>query len=92
MALDLTPTLTGNPWDAIGPGRFGSSDDVLVSVPTGGSPGTANAIGAHPPVWSPQNPLFWFGGLLLATGFGLFAVGGNVRVGKTKASASIGEA
>jgi hypothetical protein len=41
--------------------------------------------------WHPDSPLFWFAGLAAVT-FGLMAVSTNVRVGKTKASVSLGKA
>src|SRR5262249_11849843 len=86
MALDTTPTLVGDPWQ-----RYGT-DPVR---PTGGKamlPHVQSSATSHPPVWSPDNPLFWFGGLLLATGFGLFAISGSVKVAKTRVSGSVGEA
>lgn len=39
--------------------------------------------------WSPDNPLFWFGGLLLVT-FGLIGAATSVRVGPFKASLGAG--
>lgn len=38
----------------------------------------------------PNNPLVWFGGLLLVT-VGFAAAAGSVRLGKAKISASIGK-
>jgi len=43
----------------------------------------------HPALYSPDNPLFWFG-LVLAATVGLVAVSGSVRLGKAKVAASIG--
>jgi hypothetical protein len=40
--------------------------------------------------WSPDNPLFWFGGLLLVT-FGLIGAATTVRVGPFKASLGAGK-
>lgn len=42
-------------------------------------------------VLSPQNPLFWFGGILAVT-FGLIGISGSARVGKAKVSASLDKA
>ena len=39
-------------------------------------------------VFSPQNPLFWLGGILAVTA-GLIGVSGSARVGKAKVSASL---
>jgi hypothetical protein len=47
---------------------------------------------AEPQGWSgllsPQNPLFWFGGILAVT-FGLIGVSGSARVGRAKVSAAL---
>ena len=43
---------------------------------------------ANPPLYSPENPLFWFGVLLAAAG-GLFFVSTHVKVGPAKGSVSI---
>lgn len=42
----------------------------------------------HPPLYSPDNPLFWFALILGATA-GLFALSVNVKAGPAKAAASI---
>jgi hypothetical protein len=52
-------------------------------VPAQGTKAIADA-----PLWSPDNPLFWFGGLLAITA-GLFALSVNVKAGPAKAAASI---
>jgi hypothetical protein len=39
--------------------------------------------------WHPDNPLFWFGGLLLVT-FGLIGAATSVRVGPFKAAVAAG--
>lgn len=39
--------------------------------------------------WNPDNPLFWFGGLLLVT-FGLIGAATSVRVGPFKAAIAAG--
>lgn len=40
--------------------------------------------------WNPDNPLFWFGGLLLVT-FGLIGAATSVRVGPFKAAVAAGK-
>lgn len=45
---------------------------------------------AHEALFSPDNPLFWFAGLLAAT-LGLIALSGSIRVGPASASASLGK-
>jgi hypothetical protein len=89
--MDGVPSMTGDPWGALGITRYGTEpirpDDTLrVSIPH-----VQAGAGQSVPPWSPQHPLFWFGALLLATGAGLFAVSGSVRVAKTNASASVGK-
>lgn len=86
--MDTAPTLTGDPW-----GRF--KYGTLPIEQSGGRshiPHVVNDATDTPPPWSPDNPLFWFGAVLLATGFGLFAISGEVKVAKTKIAAGIGEA
>ncbi|MGA2835505.1 MAG: hypothetical protein ABSF84_02800 [Acidimicrobiales bacterium] len=46
------------------------------------------AESANPPLYSPQNPLFWLGVLLLAAG-GLFHLSTSASAGPAKASVSI---
>lgn len=57
-------------------------------------PGIARSAGpsshANEPLFSPDNPLFWFG-LLLAGTFGLVAISTSVRLGPGRASVSIGK-
>ena len=87
MALDMTPQLSDDPWDAI-TARFGANavePDVpgqqrhlLQSAPTA-------------PLYSPQNPLFWLGVVMVGTALGAFAASGSVRVGKAKVTAGVGE-
>jgi hypothetical protein len=64
--------------------------------PGGGSGGVTqgveSAVGtpasATPPLYSPQNPLFWFG-VFLAAAAGLFHLSTNVKAGPVKDSLSI---
>ncbi len=51
---------------------------------------TVTATAPHPPMWSPDNPLFWFGVLLAAT-LGFVGIAGSVRLGPARARVSIGE-
>jgi hypothetical protein len=88
MALDLTPQLHDDPWEAI-TAKYGSSSAVEPEVPSQHRHMLQAAPGA--PLWSPQNPLFWLGVVMLATAAGAFSFGGNVRLAKTKASLNVGE-
>lgn len=47
---------------------------------------TQSGVGA--PVYSPDNPLFWFGALLLAAA-GLIAVSASVKAGPLQGKASV---
>lgn len=92
MALDTVPNIFGDPWGNYGQFRYGVTPieqaGGRASIPSvNGATGTGG-----PPPWSPENPLFWFAALLLATGTGMFAISGNVRIAKSRAGASIGEA
>lgn len=49
------------------------------------------AEGSWPSILNPGNPLFWFM-VLAGTTLGLVAVSGNVKLGRTKVSGSIGGA
>jgi len=51
-----------------------------------GNVGTAGAV--HPPLYSPDNPLFWFA-LVLALAGGLIYISTEVKAGPFKAGASI---
>lgn len=62
-----------------------STTTELHAVPT---PKEGAAKAASP--LSPDNPLFWFGGLAAVT-FGLMAFSTSVRVGKTTASVNLGK-
>jgi hypothetical protein len=87
--LDTAPTLTGDPWDAMGVFRYGT-EPIRQAGARAVLPHVQSSANPDAPLWSPQHPLFWFAAVLVATGTGLFAVSGSVRVAKTKASASIG--
>ena len=90
MPLDLTPQLHDDPWESIVAKYGGSSAAVEADVPSQ----HRHMLQAAPsaPLWSPQNPLFWLGAVMVATALGAFSFGGNVRLAKTKVSGSIGEA
>lgn len=88
MALDTSP-MVGDGWTGVG--KYGT----LPIEQSGGRahiPHVQNSIGNDVPPWSPDNPLFWFGAILLATGVGLFAISGEVKVAKTKVTGAIGSA
>lgn len=89
--LDTTPAITGDPWGALGAMKYGM-DPIQ---PSGGRehiPHVASTGNPAVPVWSPQHPLFWFGVILAATGFGFFGISGSVKVANTKVSGAVGEA
>lgn len=85
------------PWDTF------DSFNALGVKPGGGyrpgDPAAANhalegSAGPSPldrltPLWHPDNPLFWFGGLLLVT-FGLVAASTQIRLGPVRASVGAG--
>jgi len=58
-----------------------------------GTPALAGSAGSAPtdqaPPWNPDNPLFWFAGILLVT-VGAIAANATVRVGKFKAGVGAG--
>jgi hypothetical protein len=89
MALDLTPQLTDDPWESI-VAKYGQHTALAPDVP--GQHSAMMSAVPTAPLWSPQNPLFWVGAVMLATAFGAFAASGSVRVAKTKVSAGVGEA
>lgn len=49
----------------------------------------ATVRGGHAKPWTPDSPMFWFAGLLLATA-GLIGVSTSARIGPLKTSASLG--
>lgn len=62
-------------------------------IPSFGSTSLAQqtrAPGDDDPAWHPNNPLFWFGGLLLVT-FGLIGATSSLRVGPVRASVKAGK-
>jgi hypothetical protein len=83
---------TASAWAPNGPARFGlnpngpasNTPTELTAVATP-SAGAANAA----KLYSPENPLFWFGVIGAAT-FGLMAFSTSVRVGHATAAVSLG--
>lgn len=49
---------------------------------------TVTRGGPNPPLWSPDNPLFWFAGALLVVG-GFIGLSGWVDVGPIKAKGKV---
>jgi hypothetical protein len=86
MALDLTPQLHDDPWEAI-VAKYGSNG-LEPEVPS--QHGHMLQAAPSAPLWSPQNPLFWLGVVMVATALGAFSASGSVRLAKTKVSAGIG--
>jgi hypothetical protein len=80
-------------WMGIGPGAVtgfgaGQADSGSGGVGSGVESTVVTRGGANAPLYSPDNPLFWVGVLLLAT-FGLIHVSTNVKAGPLKGAASI---
>ena len=74
-----------------GPGRFGLvSGPASTATTETRSMTTASAADPGGQILHPHNPLMAFG-VIAAVAFGLMAVSTSVRVGKTKASISIGD-
>jgi hypothetical protein len=83
-------------WAPAGPSKYGI-DPAGVQPPSPAqselhSMATPSKVGAdEAKPWHPQNPLFWFAGILVVT-TGLAAFSTNVRVGEFKAGLSAGDA
>jgi hypothetical protein len=79
-------------WSEIGPGSitgFGAqSDGGSGGVRSGVTSAVATASGSAAPIYSPDNPLFWVGILLLTIG-GAVGLSGWVDVGPIKGKASV---
>jgi hypothetical protein len=88
--LDTVPSMTGEPFDNIGMFRYGVDPISRGAAARVTLPHVQSDANPDAPPWSPQHPLFWFGVVLAATGLGLFGVSGQVKIAKTKASASLG--
>lgn len=87
MAMDTAPVINGDGWGTF---KYGT----IPIVQSGGRAHIPHvSTDAHDNIapWSPDNPLFWFGAVLLATGLGMFAISGEIKVAKTKIAAGIGE-
>ena len=69
---------------------FGSTqtDGGSGGVSTGVASAVATASGARAPLYSPDNPLFWFGGLLLLIG-GAVVISTSVDVGPVKGKLTV---
>jgi hypothetical protein len=76
-------------WDQVGPQYYGFSDD-----PSKGSgalnPGMTlfTRNGEHAPIYSPENPLFWLGALLVVA-TGAIYVSTSFKVGPAKGSLTV---
>lgn len=73
-------------WSELNPGTltgaaFARPDQGSGGVRTGLA--SAAAGGPNPPLYSPDNPLFWFGAVLLAVG-GFIGISGWVDLGPLK--------
>jgi hypothetical protein len=75
-----------NPGAITGYGGVGT-DQGSGGVSSGMSGAAQTASGPTPPLWSPDNPLFWFGAFLAAAS-GFIFISTHVKVGPVSASAS----
>jgi hypothetical protein len=84
-------------WMGIGPQMFGfGTAGPGGQTGAGGSApessGVSNTVmtpgAANPPLWSPDNPLFWFG-LILAATAGLLTVSTSIDAGPLRGKASV---
>ena len=85
--------MTDTLWSGISPAAItgfglGSPDGGSGGMTTGVDGAVGTAAGAHPPLYSPDNPLFWVGLLLLA-GFGLVHISTSFKAGPASGSASV---
>jgi hypothetical protein len=62
---------------------FSQPDQGSGGIRSGLSSAVGTAGGPNPPLYSPDNPLFWFGGALLAVA-GLIGLSGWVDLGPLK--------
>lgn len=81
-------TLTPHAHFGLNPATLGpvSEAAAIPGINQAAGPGLHNSL----PLWSPENPLFWFG-LLLAGSVGLVAVSSSVRVGSARVGGSLGK-
>ena len=83
---------TTSDWSEIGPGSitgFGAlADRGSGGMASGVESNVATASSNSAPLWSPDNPLFWFGVGLLAVG-GFLGVSEWVNVGPIRERASV---
>jgi len=77
---------TINPANVTGLGQ--GSTPGTGSLTSGVAQAAATAPANHPPLWSPDNPMFWVGVLAVGT-VGLWAISVNVKAGGAKASLSL---
>lgn len=80
-------------WGGISPQQITGFNGAQPGGGSGGvTPGVEGSVGtaasAAPPLWSPQNPLFWFGVFLAAAG-GLFHLSTHVKAGPLSGGADI---
>lgn len=85
-------TLASDTWAELGPGSITgwsmSADRGSGGVSTGVESAAATRAGDNPPLFSPDNPLFWVAGLLLVVG-GAVGLSGWVDLGPIKAKGSV---
>jgi len=83
---------TGSGWAPAGPARYGlvsqgPASNATTELTSIASPadGASNELA----LWHPANPMFWVAAIGALT-FGLMAASTTVRVGKAKATVSVG--
>lgn len=86
-------TIVDHDWQGINPGAITGYGGEAVGNGSGGvTPGVESSVGTHaastPPLWSPQNPIFWFA-LFLAAAGGLFHLSTHVKAGPVSDELSI---
>jgi hypothetical protein len=84
-------------WDSLSPYRVtGLNPGIAPATTTAAAtpalssssgPGVTGAV----PLWSPQNPFFWFGAVAAVT-IGLIGANAHLRVGSARVGADVGKA
>lgn len=70
--------------------RYGAGS-TYTAAPSAAAPEIARGgLTANAPVWHPDNPLFWFGAVILAA-FGLVGFATEFRAGPARAGLTLGD-
>lgn len=85
-------SMASSDWSEISPSAITGwglrADGGSGGVTTGVESNVATASSTTPPLYSPDNPLFWVGGLLILVG-GFVGLSGWVDLGPIKGKASV---